>query len=127
MDMHSGGGQKEPYAYIYIQAPIEEAKIIFHNRFGHNPYRVTCTCCGEDYSISESATLEQATAYERHCAYESGVGYVERPDTSFGCTRPVTPLVDYLESKDILVIYEGEIKPEERQGEIPAQGYVWID
>lgn len=69
MDMHSGGGQKEKFAYCFIEAPEDEAKIIFYNRFGHNPERVTCTCCGEDYSISEYKTLEQATAYERNCEY----------------------------------------------------------
>lgn len=70
MDMHSGGGLKEyPYEYIYIEAPEDEAKIIFYNRFGHNPGRVTCTCCGEDYSVSEEELLEQATAFERNCEH----------------------------------------------------------
>lgn len=59
MDMHSGGGTKEePYEYIFIEAPREEAIIIFYNRFGHNPERVTCTCCGDDYSITEYETLK---------------------------------------------------------------------
>lgn len=67
-DMHSGGGTKEePYDMIFIEAPLEEAKIIFYNRFGHNPERVTCTCCGEDYSIDEYITLKRATAYHRGC------------------------------------------------------------
>ena len=65
-DMHSGGGCKEaPYEHIFIEAPLEEAVRIFYNRFGHNPYRVSCTCCGEDYSVSEYDTLEEATAYHR--------------------------------------------------------------
>lgn len=68
MDMHSGGGTKEePYEFIYIEAPESEAKVIFYNRFGHNPDRVTCTCCGNDYSISEAVTLAQATGFERGC------------------------------------------------------------
>jgi len=68
MDMHSGGGLKEfPYRNIYIEAPEAEAKVIFYNRFGHNPNRVTCTCCGGDYSITEEATFAQASAYERGC------------------------------------------------------------
>ena len=65
--MHSGGGLKEPYHYIFIEAPEEEAKIIFYNRFGHSPDRVSCTCCGADYSISESKTLAEATAGHRGC------------------------------------------------------------
>ena len=54
MDMHSGGKCKEePFEHIYIEAPQEEAELIFFNRYGHNPNRVSCTCCGEDYNISE--------------------------------------------------------------------------
>jgi hypothetical protein len=66
-DMHSGGGLKEVYRRIYIEAPEAEAKVVFYNRFGHNPERVTCTCCGGDYSISESPTLAQASGYDRAC------------------------------------------------------------
>ena len=39
-DMHSGGGQKEKFGHCYIEAPENEAKVIFYNRFGHNPERV---------------------------------------------------------------------------------------
>jgi hypothetical protein len=69
MDMHSGGGLKESFGYAYIEAPEEEAKAIFYHRFGHNPERVSCTCCGQDYSIGESPTLEEATAHERRCRW----------------------------------------------------------
>lgn len=66
-DMHSGGSQKEKWAKIYIEAPEEEAKIIFYNRFGHNPERVSCTCCGSDYSISSDEDLKQLSGYHRGC------------------------------------------------------------
>ncbi|KKN26710.1 hypothetical protein LCGC14_0871900 [marine sediment metagenome] len=37
-DMHSGGELKEKWHYIYIEADSEQqAKVIFYNRFGHNP------------------------------------------------------------------------------------------
>jgi len=52
-DMHSGGGAKEKWELIFIEAPEDEAISIFYNRFGHNPNRVSCTCCGADYSIYE--------------------------------------------------------------------------
>ncbi len=73
-DMHSGGGSKEKQDKIYIEAPIEEAKIIFYNRFGHNPERVTCTCCGGDYSISEEDSLEEASGFHRNCRF----GYLDK-------------------------------------------------
>lgn len=70
MDMSSGGYRKEKWAYIFIEAPEQEAKVIFYNRFGHNPERVSCTCCGQDYSIAEEAgNLADATVYARCCTW----------------------------------------------------------
>jgi hypothetical protein len=106
MDMHSGGGCKEsPYEYIYIEADKNTASIIFYNRFGHNPNRVTCTCCGEDYSISSHEDLLELTEY--NC-------------------RGIS-LEEYKQEKDVLFVSVNEIKPKERQGEVPEQGYVWQD
>ena len=71
LDLHSGGGIKEPpYDKIFIEAPEAEAKVIFYNRFGHSPDRVTCTCCGEDYSLTEGESLAELSAYDRNCATE---------------------------------------------------------
>lgn len=147
MDMHSGGSKKEKFSYCYIEAPEAEAKVIFYNRFGHNPDRVTCTCCGNDYSISEYQSLIEATAFERNCEYayfkdgkeipesegwvrgkgmQPGVtaGYVER--TRKGYENHI-PLDDYLKRGDIKVIYAKDIKPSEKKGHLPEQGYVWVD
>jgi hypothetical protein len=150
-DMHSGGGTKvEPFEKIYIEAPESEAKIIFYNRFGRNPDRVTCTCCGGDYSTDESDTLEQASGFHRGCAYgyfnkdgeecsdkEAWVvgkglnegyrsGYVERPCTKYSFNREYLTVDEYKNKKDVLIIYANEIKPEERKGELSAEGYVWL-
>lgn len=122
-DMHSGGGRKEPYDRIYIEAPEKEACIVFYNRFGHNPNRVTCTCCGEDYSIDEHESLEQATAFHRNCRYDTRTDrYVEDLNE-----KNYTPLDVYLTSPDILVIRATDITPEDRLGTVPKQGYVWVD
>ena len=64
-DMFSGGSQKEPFETIYIEAPEKEAVGIFENRFGHSPYDICCECCGENYSVSESGSLEEASLYIR--------------------------------------------------------------
>lgn len=112
-DMHSGGRCKEdPYEMIYIEAPKEEAIVIFYNRFGHNPHRVTCTCCGNDYSISQSKTLTEATKFQRE-------------DSLFTGTRKKITLAQYKKQKDVLIIRKADIKDEERKGEVPEQGYVW--
>jgi hypothetical protein len=149
--MHSGGGQKLKWSKIYIEAPEHEAKIVFQNRFGRNPDRVTCTCCGPDYSISEEVSLEQASAYHRNCdytyfrpdgsecdqdeAWKSGKGlvkgytegYVERLTKDNYGTRQYIPLKDYISSGDCHVIYAKDIKASEREGELHEEGYVWRD
>lgn len=130
MDMHSGGSLKEKQQYIYIEAPQREAEIIFYNRFGHNPYRVTCPCCGEDYSIDEEESLDQITAYDRGCDFimnseEKGGGhYIEEPSK---WVDKVLSVEEYFNKPDVLKISKEEILPHEREGSLPTQGYVWID
>jgi hypothetical protein len=143
-DMHSGGGCKEsPYEYIYIEASQSEAMVIFYNRFGHNPERVTCTCCGEDYSISDSETLEQLTGFHRHCRYmqrgkprngDYDFRYIENdeevPEGYKGGRQPIgtyMSMEEYMEEENVLIIRENDILPEERTGTVPEQGYVWRD
>lgn len=152
-DMHSGGSQKLKWTKIFIEAPEEEAKIIFQNRFGRSPDRVTCTCCGEDYSISESTTLKQATGYHRNAPYtetkrdkdgyylnDDPNGYLfldegEAPpkgykiSDTFGRLNSLgekfISLKNYAKRKDVLIIYDKDIKPKERKGELKEEGYVW--
>lgn len=126
MDMHSGGGSKEDWEYIYIEAPEDEAKVVFYNRFGHNPERVTCTCCGRDYSISESGTLEEATASERGCRWDKEEGgYIDEPDND-SSWKSYRTLAEYKQDKSVLVISADEIKNDERVGHVPDEGYVWV-
>jgi hypothetical protein len=114
MDMHSGGGCKEePYEYIYIQAPEEEARVIFYNRFGHDADRVSCTCCGQDYSVTEYDSLDKATEFER----KGGIIESEKPMT----------LAQFSKRKDVLIILASNIKKEERVGEVHTSGWVWQD
>lgn len=136
-DMHSGGSGKLSHALIFIEAPIDEAKIIFQNRFDRNPERVTCTCCGPDYLISEASTLEQATAYERGCAFREtgrnkdgtwkdpgGGYYIEEPDTKW-TRKKYMSFSKYLQIREALFIREKDILAEERQGELREEGFVW--
>lgn len=128
MDMYSGSNLKEQWQYIYIELPKDKATVYFYNRFGHNPERVSCPCCGEDYSISEHETLEQATAYERRCVYnKDNWKYEEKPvDESYRGDN-YTSLADYETSKGVLIIRKELILPEMLEGEVPEQGYVWRD
>jgi hypothetical protein len=152
-DMHSGGGQKLDWHHIHIEAPEEEAKRIFFARFGHNPERVTCTCCGEDYSITEGASLAQLTGYERGCRPLETPrvdGLYRQPDDPYfrehyyleegeeprapyrvdptwkPYGREYKSLDEYMKSDGVLVITVSEIKPEWRTADVPRQGYVWV-
>ena len=155
MDMYSGGGTKEPpYQYVYIQAPESEARRVFYNRFGHSPDRVSCTCCGADYSVDEHVSLEQATGFERGCRTlvtprnpKTGLFQNDDPvikahlyledgedppkgyqvDDRWPRYKEYQPLEEYLKQEDVLVIRKEEIKPSERKGDLPEQGYVWVD
>ena len=120
-DMHSGGSNKvKPYECIYIEAPFDEAKIIFQNRFGRNPRRVTCTCCGPDYEIQEYDTLEHATAYHRNCRWDRNLNeYVEEGEKYI-------PLEKYVQHEDVLIIRSEEIQSSEKIEELREEGYVWL-
>jgi hypothetical protein len=143
MDMHSGGRQKEACEYIHIEAPQTEATVIFYNMFGHNPERISCSCCGPDYSIHTYPTLEDATAYDRGCEYiredvdrgsqfrqverdeviPDGWRY-EQPDAERRFTRYQT-LPEYLLNNGsfVRVIRAEDIKAADRYGVVPFQGH----
>jgi hypothetical protein len=89
-DMHSGGRQKLDWDKILIQADEGTARAIFQNRFDRDPDNVTCSCCGEDYSVNEESSISQAIGYHLGWHCEKGQ-YIERqrrwhngnPDESF--------------------------------------------
>ena len=130
--MYSGGSQKEDWSEIYIQASSEEEAIkIFERRFDHHPHRVTCDCCGEDYSISSEKELSNITAFNRNCPwiYEKGKSlegrYLEGNGKGKGKNKGEKipdgyklgqscgkwmPLKEYREQKNVLILGENDIK-----------------
>lgn len=122
-DMHSGGGAKEPYGHLYIEAPEDEAARIFYAEFGHNPHRISCTCCGPDYSLTEAEDLHQASGYERNCHFNQETGLYEERQSQEAYSKYV-PLEVYLQG-NVKVIPKSEIP--DTLPELPQQGYVWID
>ena len=71
MDMHSGGKLKTPFTHIYVDAPLDKAIDIFKDTFKRDPDNITCKCCGEDFVYEEYSSLEDATAYDRECKWDS--------------------------------------------------------
>lgn len=156
MDMNSGGGCKEePFEHIYIEAPQEKAELIFFNRYGHNPNRVSCTCCGEDYSISSNDSLAQLTGYYRGCRVletpkdpETGrylnddpiiinhtylekgedppEGYKIGEGALYRTRGTYQTVEEYMMNNNIDIILNQDIKPSEQRGEVPDEGYVWV-
>lgn len=131
-DMCSGGSQKESFGLCFIEAPLDEATVVFYKRFGHNPERITCTCCGEDYSISEGESLEELSGFHRGCVYsnkrkrwlERGEQDTDGPLRGTGDYRTVA---EFEAEDDVEIIRAAGILPEERTGEVPEQGYIWKD
>lgn len=94
-DMHSGGQLKEaPFKSIYIEAPEDEARMIFYNRFGHSASRVTCRCCGSDYW-----SIEYDSDGEAHTDIQEAIFY----------------------KVPVLIIPAVSIKEEERAGYVPEE------
>ena len=123
-DMNSGGGQKLDWAQIFIEAPRKEAESVFSARFGRSPNRVTCTCCGPDYSVNEEPTLEQITWFERGCKLSKDGAVIEEQGAEY---RPYLTLREYIARKDVKVIPANEISEQERAAIVKRQGYIWVD
>lgn len=121
-DMHSGGEQKLDWPHIFIEAPEYEATRAFYALFERNPNRVTCTCCGPDYLIGESATLEQATGFQRGCAYEGG-NYVER--RSGDSWHEYQTLDKFAARPDVKIVRAAEVKMLGDLEDPPEGEYVW--
>lgn len=125
-DMHSGGGQKDAFAHCFIEAPESEACRVFYAMFGHTPGRVSCTCCGPDYSVSEHESLEDATGYLRGCEDSlDGEHSVETPRKLRGIPVWYMTLAEYESQPDVRIVHASEIHAEHRVTSVPEQGYVW--
>ncbi len=134
-DTSSGGGQKEKWGHIFIEAPQNEAEIIFQNRFGHNPNRVTCTCCGADYSILEEKSLAQEMAFYLGWHYDKEKNkYIEKRESGREFPKTFRTMKKALEKmsfpgygreEPFLIIRKKDIKSKERIGELHEEGYVW--
>lgn len=112
MDMHSGGqakvqNGKVDVEYIIVEGDEPEAIALFQRTFNRNPLNVTCSCCGEDYSLTTGA-LDQITAYHRHCDYDESVKqWVDIPRFE---EYPVIVLDDFLAQDNVRVVRDEKAK-----------------
>lgn len=61
-DRWSGGCAKEPWDHILIQASPKAACAVFEYVFEHHPRDISCSCCGEDYLITQASEIDLATS-----------------------------------------------------------------
>lgn len=135
-DMHSGGGQKLDWGLIFIEAPEAEAASVFYTKFRRDPHCMTCSCCGDDYAISESPTLEEASGYHRGLRFVDlghGEGRYLEPDEVAPEGRISTSwrgvgqtLDEWLARGEAKVVWAFEITDAERTAEVPRRGYIWV-
>lgn len=109
LDMNSGGGSKLEWEEIYIEAPEDIAVRVFAAKFGRQADNVTCACCGEDYSVSQHKSLEEATAYSRG---DTGQGY-----------KKFISLEDFVLDSDFKFVYKEQILPIEEVTPLVRQVY----
>lgn len=70
-DMHTSGVSKLQWEHVFIEADEDTARKMFAEAFGRHADDSACSCCGEDFSVSESPTLADATGFHRHLVYGS--------------------------------------------------------
>ena len=100
-DMHSGGGLKTDYHYWYVEAAEPLARQVFTQITGRDPDNVTCHCCGQDYSVTEYETLEEATEFHRRNS-----PYTRTPDGDW--VYDTMSLAEYLLGDEAKVVYANE-------------------
>lgn len=103
-DTYSGGSQKTKWKFVFVEADMVDAAVLFEDRLGMCPFGSSCECCTEDFHIKTSASFEQITGYERNCDRDDG-GYVERQDSrkTWASGRYI-PLDEFLRRPDVLVL-----------------------
>ena len=69
-DMHSGGDAKTEWEVIVFEAKKKDAIKYANWKWGIHPDNVTCTCCGEDFSVSTYETLDDAVKFQLNYSIE---------------------------------------------------------
>lgn len=81
-DYASGGYRKTEYSTILIEGSESNASKVFKDRFKISPYGMACSCCGEDFNITEYDSLEDAM---KHVSPSEKI--LKIPQNSHSCIR----------------------------------------
>jgi len=110
-DMHSGGAIKEPpYEEIYIESPKGEHQAIdiFVSVFGHDPTDIACDCCGQNYSIDEYYSLDEASAFACNIPWDYK-SHKPKPKIQYAYKQYEITLDEYILRKHVKVIHFNEL------------------
>lgn len=119
-DIGTAGYLKEPpYTEIYIEDNIDNAIKIFYSKFSHSPNRVTSTQAGSDYFIYSNESLDDLTSYFRNCKYDINSNKYLPDEHSIS-------IKEYSEKPNVLFIHKSQISNDDKNVEVPTQGYVWV-
>lgn len=104
-DAYADGKLKfKDYEWIIVEGSEETALPLFMKMTKVDPKRVTCTCCGQHFSIREYDSVFQATGFQRSCQYDKELkSYVEQED-DFVIAHYKT-LETFLEEDNVLIIF----------------------
>lgn len=92
------------YEFIIVEGKVEEALSMFIDMTNVDPKKVTCTCCGQHYSIREYDSVFQATAFERGCRYDNSLQCYVEEVSDFPIMEYAT-VENFINQDNVLVIF----------------------
>lgn len=92
------------YQWIIVEGKGEKAVRLFKDVTLLDPFKVTCKCCGQHYSIREYDSVFQATGYQRGCQYDKELEAYIEAQSDFPIV-PYKPLEEFLKHSDVLIVY----------------------
>lgn len=91
------------YESIIVQGNLEKALPLFKAITKVDPYKITCQCCEQHFSIRDYDSVFQATGNYRNCNYDKELNcYVEAQ----GIYGIFIPLEEFLKKENTLIIFE---------------------
>lgn len=104
-DAYADGKLKfKAFEWIIVEGKEEDALSLFMDITNVDPKKVTCTCCGQHYSIREFDSVFQATAFERGCCYDMTLECYVEEISDFPIIH-YTTVEDFIDRDNVLIIF----------------------
>jgi len=104
-DAYADGKLKfKSFEWIIVEGKEKDALALFMDITNVDPKKVTCTCCGQHYSIREHDSVFQATAFERGCRFDKTLECFVEEVSDFPIIH-YTNVEDFIERDNVLIIF----------------------